>query len=197
MPSIQEIIIDAFGLGGVVVKEFKFDKEPRPVEIIELPHQETPVSNARMDTGGAVAPVNWLGETIFCDLILGEGAEQIQLFGVLLDVAMKKNIDVVRCQGLDGTIKTHINKGDYDIDIKGFVDSEIPDNFPIDASKRLIKLLDKDTEIKVVSDYLRLFDVTNLAIQDYNFFQTEGVQNLHFFQIKCLSDKAVELFKDV
>ena len=97
--------------------------------------------------------------------------------------------------GLNGTIKTYVSDGDFDIRMRGMLIADNPNDYPIEEVKQLTELLKQPLSIEVVCDYLQLFGIYNLVIQDYNFPQSEGTQNTQVFEINALSDAPIELIE--
>jgi hypothetical protein len=124
--------------------------------------------------------------------ITGRG---IDLGTVLLEVGMSKNIVTTSLNGRNGTVKEYIADGDFAIKIQGALVNPTGTAYPIDQVKLLMAILKAPVALKVTSDFLGLFPVYNLVIENYNLPQREGFTNTQFFELQCLSDNPVELVK--
>jgi Domain of unknown function (DUF6046) len=192
-----------FGLQGVTVHKMDFSQnKPLGGKSGDLNFPSLKGNNSkRLDpTALGEQPYGLFGLTVFSDLTLinpNRKDDKFQILGVLFNVTMTKNIDMVTVQNLDGTIKTHINDGDFDIKIKCWVSTDNANDYPIEAVTQLKDLLKLKTHLEVQSDFLLLFDIYNIVVTDYNIFQVEGVQNTQFFEISAVSDTPVELISDV
>jgi hypothetical protein len=113
---------------------------------------------------------------------------------VILEVTQTKNIVTTPVVGRPGTIKEYISDGDYQIKIRGVLVDQT--GFPEAQVKTLVKILKEPKMVKPISDYLRLFDIENLVVMGYSFFQKEGLKNAQFFEIDCLSDLPENLIID-
>jgi hypothetical protein len=67
--------------------------------------------------------------------------------------------------------------------------------YPKEMVKRLIKLCKVKEPLKVTSEYLLMFDIHELVIEDYKFSQEEGKQNVQKFELSCSSDVPLILKK--
>jgi Domain of unknown function (DUF6046) len=151
-----------------------------------------------MHTGTAeAAPMSILGTPIFADVILShsikvEGKdvvdEEVHLLWCLCEVTQTKNIVKTVVQGRDGTVKEYISDGDYIVSLKGAFSSTFMQSYPKDITKRLISICKKKAPLKVTSEFLLMFDIAELVIDEFTFDQVEGKQNVQKFDLKCCSD---------
>jgi hypothetical protein len=193
----------AFGLENVALYRIYFDNKEPLKEKKENFSFPAPIGNQskRLDISAKGEQAYGLfGLTVFSDLTLSDldnENQKVQILGVLMDVKMTKNIDMVAVQNLSGTIKTHINDGDFDVKIRGWFTTNNANDYPIEKVGQLNELLKSNKTLKATSDFLLLFDIYDIVVTDYNFFQVEGVQNTQFFEISAVSDTPVELISDV
>lgn len=186
MPRNIEFLIDQFGLGGVRVIEY--DANGQGLEQVS--------KDFGLD-GGNVPPsnkVSYLGTPVFGDVVLKYEPLnlEVELQTVLCEVSMTKNIIKTALQGVDGTIKEYVSDGDYDVTIQGAVVAQ--DVFyPEQDTKLLHQLCLVKDAIIVESEFLQLFDIYNLVIENYSFPQQEGFLNMQLFELQCVSDKPIEL----
>lgn len=139
-------------------------------------------------------PDEALGRRFITDISLGttEEANDIVLIDAVCNIS--RSISIVKTQlvGLAGTIKEYITPGDYDISISvGVVcveDGKIIDRYPAEALSQLRQLLETPQSLYVNSDFLRLFDITRIAIDSYAINQSE-YQNYQTVDIRACSDE--------
>ena len=198
MPNLN-YLVGGLGLRGVAIKIFN-DAQPLEPKNVELEQQtQTGSGSLRLDTGTADAAIyNWLGQPVFCSCRLtdpDDDTNKIDLLTVIIEVSMQKNIDTVAVNGLDGTIKTYLNDGDFDLRIRGMVTMDNQADYPLDDVKTLAALLKIRKSLKVTCEYLLIFGIYELAIMDYSFPQMEGTQNVQLFDIAALSDADVVILE--
>lgn len=194
-------LVGGLGLRGVAIKIFN-DAQPLEPQSVELEAQtQTGNNSIRLDIGSKDAQVyNWLGMPVFCSCRFIDPtntSNRIDLLTVIIEVTQQKNIDTVAVNGLEGTIKTYFNDGDYDVRIRGMLTSNSQDDYPIEDVKKLIALLKIRKSLTVVCEYLGLFGIENLAITNYAFPQLEGTQNTQLFDIAALSDADVVILEKI
>jgi hypothetical protein len=199
MPDIR-FLVNNLGLRGVAIK-FLNESQPLEAQNVELPYQaQAGNGSLRLDTGSSETQVyNWLGLPVFCSCRFTDpdnADNKLELLTVIIEVSMTKNIDTVAVNGVDGTIKTYINDGDFDVRLRGMITSSNQDDYPLDDVRKLIELLKIRKSLKVTCEYLMLFGIYELAVMDYGFPQLEGTQNTQLFDISALSDKPIELLED-
>lgn len=148
------------------------------------------------NSGGEPARTSLLGTPIFAEAELQFGNKSALLTTVLMTVSQQRNIVTTAIQGRNGTIKEFINEGDYQINLKGALVGVDSYSYPTVEMRDLLELLQVQSALEVVSDFLRLFDVNNLVVTDYSFPQQEGYQNVQLFDINCISDTAELLIED-
>jgi len=121
-------------------------------------------------------------------------SNDIVLDTVLFDVAQTKNIVTTQVQGRNGTIKEYISDGDYALNIKGLLVSNVNGQFPYTQYQELLKALKCNTEIQVESWILReLWGIEYIVIQNYDILQEVGKQTTVPFEIQAFSDRPTEI----
>lgn len=158
--------------------------------------QDLDYTMTTMETGKA--PLSMLGTPVFADLILQNdkrGSLKLQLLWTLLEVSQPKNIVKTVVQGRDGTVKEYIAKGDYQVAIRGGLFSPFSNAYPKEDMQTLLALLELNTPLTVISEYLLQFNIYELVVEEYSISQKEGVQNVQLFEIKTVSDYPIELKK--
>lgn len=107
----------------------------------------------------------------------------------IIDVNQTKNIITTDVIDYPGTVKEYIADGDYAITIRGFVSTQSPDLFPIDDVKTLENYLKAPVALSITSAFLNdVFGIDTVVVQNYNLSQQQGLRNVQYFQINCLSD---------
>jgi hypothetical protein len=116
----------------------------------------------------------------------------LQINTVLIELTQTKNVVVTPIAGASGTIKEYIGDGDYQIKIRGFLEGDAPNKYPTVDVRNLSEYLQAPVPIKIISNYLRTFDISSIVVTDYAFPQQEGRRNLQFFELTAVSDKELE-----
>ena len=113
---------------------------------------------------------------------------------VLIDVSQQKQIIKTNIQGLSGTVKEYISKGDYQITIRGALVSESSVRYPEEEVTQLTEYLEAETSIGVASRFLDdIFNIQNIVVESFSFPQVEGTQNVQLFEVSAVSDQPIEL----
>lgn len=121
---------------------------------------------------------------------LGENTQRgLILENCIIDVNQTKNIITTVVVDYPGTVKEYIADGDFAITIRGFVSTTAPDLYPIDDVKTLENYLKAPVALSIVSDFLNnVFGIDTVVVQNYNLSQQQGLRNVQYFQLNCLSD---------
>jgi len=128
------------------------------------------------------------------NVLIDTWENDIVLDTVLFDVSQTKNIITTQVQGRNGTIKEYISDGDYSLNIKGLLVSNVNNQFPYTQYDELLKALKCNTEIKVESWILKdLWNIEYIVIQNYDILQEVGKQTTVPFEIQALSDVPTEI----
>lgn len=117
----------------------------------------------------------------------------IEIDAVLFTVNRSKNIVRTQVQGRNGTVKEYISDGDYEVSIAGVLVGQYPRQYPEEDMERLLEICNAQVAIGVQSRFLQLFNITDLVITEREFTQRQGYANTQVFQIRALSDSAIEL----
>lgn len=134
----------------------------------------------------------YFGTPMWDNLILDPAGENLRIDMVLMNVSMSKNIKKTALEGFDGTVKEYIADGDYSVGITGALFSK--DNiYPRDSMLKLNRLLKKKASIRVRSNFLQLFSINDIVIENYKFEAKESVGDSQFFEINAVSDLPIEL----
>jgi hypothetical protein len=109
---------------------------------------------------------------------------------VIMDVNLARNIVTTDVSGYNGgTIKEFISNGDWNITIRGFVSTKNADVYP-EEDTRLLQLYSRSpVSLVVTSRFLNTYlDINNIVITSLNLFQQQGLRNIQYFEMSCLSD---------
>ena len=113
---------------------------------------------------------------------------------VLIDVSQQKQIIKTNIQGVSGTVKEYISKGDYQVTIRGALVSESSVRYPEEEVTQLVEYLEAETSIGVASRFLDdIFNIQNIVVESFSFPQVEGTQNVQLFEVSAVSDQPIEL----
>lgn len=192
-----EIILKGFGLQSLKAKYYK-----------ARINEEEPDENDPNLT-------SYLGTPVFANLVFIPGeykdkrGDQVvygQIFAnddinenfivntVLIDVSQQKQIIKTNIQGVAGTVKEYISKGDYQITIRGALVSESSLKYPEQEVAQLKEYLEAETAIGIASRFLNdVFDVQTIVVESFSFPQLEGTQNVQLFEVSAVSDDPIEL----
>lgn len=121
-----------------------------------------------------------------------EGARNLVLETVLLTVSQSKNIVKTAIQGRNGTIKEYIGEGDYQINILGSIVSPEALVYPREEVDLLIRYCKINREFGVICDFLSLFGIENIVIENYTVSEKLGSRNEVPFEIVAISDLPIE-----
>lgn len=121
-----------------------------------------------------------------------EGARNLVLETVLLTVIQSKNIIKTAIQGRNGTIKEYIGEGDYQINIVGSIVGREALVYPREEVDLLIRYCKVNQEFGVICDFLSLFGIENIVIENYTISEKLGSRNEVPFEIVAISDLPIE-----
>lgn len=114
----------------------------------------------------------------------------LQLDNCIIDVAQAKNIIKTDVVDYKGSIKEYISDSDFTITIRGFVATKHPDLYPIDSTKLLEDYLKAPIALSIANAFLNdVFGINNIVVESYSLSQQQGLRNVQYFQINCLSDE--------
>jgi uncharacterized protein DUF6046 len=194
--SRVELILTGFGMSQVTPKFYKpTGKYPDGDGGDYKPQQEQ--TDARLDDT-LPQQYSWLGTPIFANVELRDPSTGLSIVidQVLCEVKMVKNIHKSKVQELHGTVKEFISNGDFNITMRGALFHINPQKYPINDMNTLVRILYVGNELDVVSDFLNLFKIYHVVVTEFRFPQKAGYQSMQLFEIKCLSDKPVQLKLD-
>ena len=150
---------------------------------------------------------SYLGTPVFSNFIVEPGSyidlngdkidfEGLDIDAVLLTVSQSKNIVKTAIQGRKGTVKEYVSSGDFSVSITGVLSNQATPNgntYPIDEVSAFVGIMEVPDAIKINSEFLDLFDIDSLVVENYSLPQEEGVRNQQRFTVSLLSEDPVEL----
>lgn len=152
--------------------------------------------------------MSWLGTPIIYPMVFkggeyqiykptGElGSSKLNDFEIppatLVDFRRSKNITKTRLSGNNGTVKEIYGFDDWQIRIRGLC-LNTPDISAYDQHLELLKWEKLADSIQVQGELFLDKDIFNLTIEDIDFRQPEGKQNIIPFEITAVSDEPLEL----
>lgn len=151
------------------------------------------------NTGQKISPSLFWNVPVFADIVLSDmaGSITVQLLQALCFVGRRKKIIHTDIMGRDGSIKEYITNGDYEINIKGSFANREMNQYPLEEMSNLVSLCNINEAINVTSDYIEgVYGICNIVIESIDVRPEEGMQNMLMFDIKAISDQAVELTVD-
>lgn len=112
--------------------------------------------------------------------------------GVIMQVALQKNIVETPVHGRQGTVKELISSQDYAITISGFIVAK-DQQPPYTAMADLDNVLKIPSSLPIRSRYLAAFGINGIVIKSYEIGLYEASQNSAKFTITAVSDAVFEL----
>ena len=124
-------------------------------------------------------------------ICLEEQPEELTINDAIAAISKRKNIVTTQLVGMDGTVKEYINDGDYGINlivgVQALRDGKIVDEYPSDGITQLRQFFDVKETIYVHSEFLELFDISKVVVQNFSVTQaTES--NYQPIELSLLSD---------
>lgn len=99
------------------------------------------------------------------------------------------NSDGTKKKSLGGTVKEYVSMGDYQINVKGSIISQFPNQYPEDEVRLFIELLELPKALPIVSKFLDLFGITSFVIDpEYTISEKMGSRNEVPFEFNAVSD---------
>jgi len=133
--------------------------------------------------------VSNLGTIVLSNLII----EGLTINEVLISVSNDKNIVTTDIAGRNGTIKEYINRGDYEININGFLVANFGNFFPVSKVRELRRICELEREITVSSAFLNHFNITTVVVDDWSIAEEGGTHNSIPFSLSLLSETPIEI----
>lgn len=108
---------------------------------------------------------------------------------LFISVVETSNIVETVIQGIDGTSKEYINKGDYVITLTGSLLGENGWTYNSDSLNQLKELMDVKGSLTINNQFLNeYFNVSSIVKKVYKTTQSPDFSNITHYEIECLSD---------
>jgi hypothetical protein len=116
-------------------------------------------------------------------------AQGLFLNGVIIDATVNKTIVKTEVIDLKGTVKEYIGESDMTITIRGYVASQNPNEYPDDDARLIKSYSSAPVSLKVTNDFLNnILGVTQIVVESCQLSQQQGLRNVQYFQLSCVSD---------
>lgn len=116
-------------------------------------------------------------------------AQGLFLNGVIIDATVNKTIIKTDVIDLKGTVKEYIGESDMSITIRGYVASQNPNEYPDDDARLIKSYSSAPVSLKVTNDFLNnILGVTQIVVESCQLSQQQGLRNVQYFQLSCVSD---------
>jgi hypothetical protein len=146
-------------------------------------------TNEYVETPNPLASNKSFGTLNVAPGINTEGAQGLFLNGVIIDATVNKTIVKTEVIDLKGTVKEYLGESDLTITIRGFVASQNPDEYPDDDARLIKSYSSAPVSLKVTSDFLNnILGVSQIVIESCQMSQQQGLRNVQYFQLNCVSD---------
>jgi Domain of unknown function (DUF6046) len=110
--------------------------------------------------------------------------------GVIIEANQPRNIVTTQVSGYNqGSIAEFINNGDWNITIRGFISSNYADVYPTTDAHILKTYCSAPVPLKITSRFINdILGVDYLIVTSPNFFQQQGLRNIQYFELSCISN---------
>jgi hypothetical protein len=146
-------------------------------------------TNEYVETPNPLASNKSFGTLNVAPGINTEGAQGLFLNGVIIDATVNKTIVKTEVIDLKGTVKEYMGESDLTITIRGYVATQNPDEYPDDDARLIKSYSSAPVSLKVTSDFLNnILGVSQIVIESCQMSQQQGLRNVQYFQLNCVSD---------
>lgn len=171
----------------------------------DKPYPKTPKSvQDLLSLGPREVQSSALGSPLFFPLtLIDESKKRFKLPNApLIQIQGRKTIVKTAVAGRDFSVKEIISADDYQLKIWGFAVKEFAQNdifelfsevFPSNYLSQLNNWYRKNTSLGVECELLRILGINRIVIQEISFPMVEGSLGLLPYEIKAMSDEAVEI----
>jgi hypothetical protein len=116
-------------------------------------------------------------------------AQGLFLNGVIIDATVNKTIIKTEIIDYKGTVKEYIGESDMSITIRGYVATQNPDQYPDDDARLIKSYSSAPVSLKVVNSFLNdILGVNQIVVESCQLSQQQGLRNVQYFQLNCVSD---------
>ncbi|MDR1371823.1 MAG: DUF6046 domain-containing protein [Dysgonamonadaceae bacterium] len=145
------------------------------------------------------------GKKVIVPLVIkSESGEQINFDEAVVSVQKNREIICTQLVGGRGTVKEYVSDGDMDLTITAAVvavdeDGYMIDDYPYEALKEIVTVLDSPERLYIVSDFLKVFDLDGgdygIVIESYTVRQ-ETHTNRQVLTINAVSDYDYTIYSE-
>lgn len=191
----------------IVENQIKLISKTNAVRFIKPRFFKVNVDNIAIEQGDIPDKKSWMGTPVFDTFIFNGGFSYVDSKGVIVNVVASymldsclitvnqtKNIIKTQIAGGNGTVKEYIGDGDYEIKIQGMIVGKyanIPP--PITEKIRIAEILKAPMALPISCNFLDMFNINSVVIEDFEFSQIEGTRNAIGVSISCISDEPFEI----
>lgn len=123
--------------------------------------------------------------------------DKFSLQSVQISVTKAKNIVKNFCAGREGSVKTYMSEGDYEISVAGVI-CETFNVFPDDQMNMIKEIVKAQVSIPIICSFLNdYFDIRFVVIENFSFAPKPGSINTVEFSMSLISDIEIDLEKYV
>ena len=133
--------------------------------------------------------VSNLGTIVYSNMIL----ETLIVNEVNFNVTNRKNVVMTEIAGRSGTVKEYINRGDYQISVRGSLVADFGNFYPISKVKDFRRICELERDVIIASAFLNHFNITTVVITDYSIGESEGIRNSVPFSIDMVSETPIQI----
>jgi hypothetical protein len=137
--------------------------------------------------------VSRFGRPVFSDIIFTLNDQDIAILNARIEVSLNNTIVKTAVQGRRGSVKEYVSAEDYRVRIEGSIIGEAKDIYPVEQVKAFVQLIEHEGPIEVISEYLSLFGIFNLVLENHSFRTRQGYQNIEDFTLNYISDLPMSL----
>jgi len=186
IPTAKKAIVVGASTAVSALKRLSFNLPPSDPadEVIGFSYLGTPVYTQ-------IVIKDTIGRVTIPGQMSGEGWAVFQ--SAFCVVSQERNIIRTPIQGRNGTVKEYISDDDYQIEIIGAIVSPYRDVAPHEDLYNIVKLMQTQNEIVIVSDFISQFGISDVVINGGNFRQVPGMRNQIDFTIRLYSDDPTEI----
>jgi Domain of unknown function (DUF6046) len=185
--------LSLFGLERVLVRDYT-QGQPLPMGVNRTVSNNENESSALLraytaqEALGTVARDN----IIFGEIQTGQNRLTEYVFkAAIMTVSQKKHIVSTPIVGRNGSVHQYVSDGDYEIDIRGAI---IEDTDGLLRLAELAEICQQNISLKIYSDFLSIFGISNIIINSFKFNQKEGYEKLFLCELHALSDNPINLY---
>lgn len=153
---------------------------------------ETTSSNQRADGTGVFMWDRFL-------FIYNDGVNQVEYTlpdATVVEPSQAKHIVTTLLTKVEGTVKEHINIGDWHLEFKGLIINYESMTFPQNQIVEMRKFFRVNDTLKVVSKILNDYGIYEVVLTNIRFPEMAGYPNAQPFIISALSDRPIKLILD-